>query len=145
MKRGRVAALMLAAILPAISYAQTQTPLARQWGLPGDVPVPGDYDGDGITDYAVYRPATGTWWILPSSSARAAEPILVRGEWYRISAPTLAVTLAYTPLAAGAAGYRNGLRLTQGVDYTLNQNVVTFDPAAAPQPGDIVTFDYEHN
>jgi endonuclease/exonuclease/phosphatase family metal-dependent hydrolase len=39
-----------------------------QWGLSSDVPVPGDYDGDGKTDVAVFRPTTGQWFILTSSS-----------------------------------------------------------------------------
>ncbi|KPA09095.1 signal peptide protein [Candidatus Magnetomorum sp. HK-1] len=34
-----------------------------QWGLPGDVPVTGDYDGDGKTELAVWRPMTGNWYI----------------------------------------------------------------------------------
>jgi hypothetical protein len=33
------------------------------WGSPGDKPVVADYDGDGKTDPAVFRPATGEWFV----------------------------------------------------------------------------------
>lgn len=41
--------------------------LTVTWGTKGDIPVPGDYDGDGKTDTAVWRPSTGVWWIVRSS------------------------------------------------------------------------------
>ncbi|MBV8812466.1 MAG: carboxypeptidase-like regulatory domain-containing protein [Acidobacteriaceae bacterium] len=32
----------------------------------GDIPLVGDWDGDGLTDYAVFRPSTATWYIWQS-------------------------------------------------------------------------------
>jgi uncharacterized repeat protein (TIGR03803 family) len=39
----------------------------QQWGLSGDVPVPGDYSGHGMLELAVYRPSTSTWYVLSPS------------------------------------------------------------------------------
>ena len=36
---------------------------AIAWGAPGDIAVPADYDGNGTTDIAIYRPSTGSWYV----------------------------------------------------------------------------------
>jgi hypothetical protein len=38
--------------------------VTTQFGMNGDVPISGDYDGDGVSDYAVFR--QGNWYILNS-------------------------------------------------------------------------------
>jgi len=40
---------------------------SQGFGQAGDIPAPGDYDGDGKTDLCIFRASTGTWWILKSS------------------------------------------------------------------------------
>jgi len=47
----------------------TQTPRTIQWGLSTDKLVPADYDGDGKTNFAVFR--NGVWYILDSNLVTA--------------------------------------------------------------------------
>lgn len=48
---------------------------AFSWGGAGDAPMPGDYDGDGRTDFCVYRSSDNNWYIVPSGG----------GGWYAIA------------------------------------------------------------
>jgi len=43
---------------------------------------------------------------------------------------------------ASLALYRNGMRQKEGLDYTLSGNVITFNSASTPQPGDVLVCSY---
>src|SRR5262245_62001963 len=49
------------------------------WGGFGEVAVPGDYDGDGKADPAVYRQSDGRWSILKSSTNYTASMVVNLG------------------------------------------------------------------
>jgi hypothetical protein len=46
-------------------FAKASNPV---WGIPTDLPVRGDFDGDGKSDIAVWRPAIGEWYIIQSGT-----------------------------------------------------------------------------
>ena len=41
--------------------------ISTTWGQNGDQPIPADFDGDGKTDFSIYRQSDGTWQIFRSS------------------------------------------------------------------------------
>lgn len=67
---------------PSTTGFDCANPVSIQWGLRGDVPLPGtDFDGNRYTgEVAVYRPTSGEWyWRLVSSPTGHA--ILGDGTW----------------------------------------------------------------
>lgn len=51
-------------------FGPTQTtPITTfQWGVTGDIPAPGDFDGDGKTDRTIFRNTDGYWYTLLSAT-----------------------------------------------------------------------------
>lgn len=55
--------LALAAVILAVSAGTSYAVVGIGWGQSGDIPVKGDFDGNGTDDVAVYRPSDGMWYI----------------------------------------------------------------------------------
>ncbi len=68
----------------ATSHNTTKT---QQLGASGDTPQPGDYDGDGRNDFAVWRPSNSMWYVLKTSEAVITTKLLGSGSDVPVSSP----------------------------------------------------------
>jgi hypothetical protein len=61
----------LAVWRPGTGYWYVMGQTSQQWGSgqSGDKPLPGDFDGDGKTDFCVFRASIGTWFVIRSSNS----------------------------------------------------------------------------
>ncbi len=58
----------------------TDSPFFRSfWGLAGDLPYGGDFNGDGLLDIGVFRPSNGIWWGLNEPTVSQQSPSLQWG------------------------------------------------------------------
>jgi hypothetical protein len=62
-----------------------------------------------------------------------------------INGVNTAFTLMYAPLPdSSLLLFRNGLRMTKGVDFTISGNTITFLTVSTPQAGDVVSASYRY-
>lgn len=54
---------------------------SSQSGASGDIPVPADYDADGVSDPLIFRPCLGRWYGVTSGGASVNTPIGANGDF----------------------------------------------------------------
>jgi hypothetical protein len=53
--------------------SEDQSYYSFPFGTNGDIPAPGDYDGDGKFDATVFRPSNSTWYAQRSTAGTLIE------------------------------------------------------------------------
>jgi hypothetical protein len=106
--------------------------LRYQWGLSGDVPVPGHYSGGLGSDIAVFRPSNGSWYIRKFTTDLSFNQSLLTYQW-GLNGDTPMACNFDTDSKSDMVVYRP----SNGVWYVRNSvgNTVDFDKATTRQWG----------
>ena len=117
-------------------YSALWDPVYRQFGLAGDIPVPESYGGEVASDFAVFRPSTGTWYIDDAFGNYIAYSFGLPGD---IPVPGKYSSDAFADIAVfrPSSGVWYILRRLNGSPDNDSVQVVQFGlPGDKPVPGD---------
>ena len=114
--------------------SSTSTTRQYPFGTAGELPAPADYDGDGKTDAALFRPSSSNWYIDPSSSANNVQ------TQFGLSTDTIAPADYDGDGKADIGVWRSSTQ----VFYSLNSSNGTLAIASLGQSGDkVVSSDFD--
>ena len=113
---------------------------SRQFGAVGDVPVAGDWDGNGTETVGVFRPSEGKFYLSNSSTSQAADivtsfgvngDIPVVGDWDFEGTTTIGVFRPST-----GTFYLSNSNTTGAADYVFQYGATGDVPVAGDWNGD---------
>ncbi|MEI7852004.1 MAG: hypothetical protein WCH86_09240, partial [Kiritimatiellales bacterium] len=64
---------------PNNAASPDNTLIAFGYGLPGDIPIVGDWNGDGIDTVGVFRPSNAMWYLNPNNAASPDNTLIAFG------------------------------------------------------------------
>jgi hypothetical protein len=118
-----------------------QTSFDFQWGTADDIPVMGDFEGDGKTDFCIYRRSDSTWYIAYSSEMAGGDGIDLHATLFGNSCQPPYTSGCDIPTVADFDGDGKTdislFRPSNGHWYRLNSSDGSFlDAGQFGQPGD---------